>query len=143
MITQRKVKQHLSEGKTAIVVAVDGRVIGMLFAADTLRPAASAAVAALRQRGLDVKVVSGDRKEAVWAAAAAAGVPKEATSWAATPGGVGCDSCCFVGPLREPVDARDPTWKNITTIMSVAALYRLSRGGTTYCFLGYRLEVPV
>ncbi|CAM9610753.1 unnamed protein product [Pylaiella littoralis] len=80
-------RQHLSEGNTAIVVAVDGRVIGMLFAADTLRPAASAAVAALRQRGLDVKVVSGDRKEAVWAAAAAAGVPKEATSWAATPAG--------------------------------------------------------
>lgn len=70
------------------MVAVDGQVIGMLFAADTVRPAAAAAVAALRQRGLGVRVASGDRKEAVWAAAAAAGVPKEATSWAATPGKV-------------------------------------------------------
>lgn len=93
MTNQREVKQHLSEGKTAIMVAVDGRMIGMLFAADTVRPAASAAVAALRQRGLDVKVASGDRKEAVWAAAAAARVPKEATSWAATPGEDGRCTC--------------------------------------------------
>lgn len=93
MNNQREVQQYLSEGKTAIMVAVDGRVIGMLFAADTVRPAASAAVAALRQRGLDVKVVSGDRKEAVWAVAAAAMVPKEATSWEATPGEVGCCIC--------------------------------------------------
>lgn len=68
------------------MVAVDGRVIGMLFAADRVRPSASTVVADLRRRGLDVRVASGDRKEAVWAAAAAAGVPNEATSWAASPG---------------------------------------------------------
>lgn len=81
-----------------MVVAVDGRVVGLLFAADTLRPDASAAVSALAQRGLNVLVASGDRKEAVWAAAAAAGVPQESTNWAMTPGkdeSVGT-TCCFL-----------------------------------------------
>jgi len=74
------------------VVAVDGRVVGCLFAADTVRPAASAAVAALVQRGLSVRVASGDRREAVCSAAAAAGVPKSFTRWGATPGEVEPDS---------------------------------------------------
>lgn len=69
-----------------VVVAVGGRVVGLLFAADAVRPAASAAVSALAQRGIEVLVASGDRKEAVWAAAAAAGVPMESASWATTPG---------------------------------------------------------
>lgn len=85
-------ERHLSKGESAIVVAVDGQVVGCLFAADTVRPAASAAVAALAQRGLSVRVASGDRREAVWSAAAAAGVPKSYTSWAATPGELEPDS---------------------------------------------------
>lgn len=83
---QHEVQQHLSNGESAIVVAVDGRVVGVLFAADTVRPAASAAVSSLTRRGINVLVASGDRREAVWAAAAAAGVPKESTSWGTTPG---------------------------------------------------------
>lgn len=86
---QHQVQQHLSKGESAVVVAVNGRVVGLLFAADTVRPAACGAVAALARRGLKVMVASGDRREAVWAAAAAAGVPRESLSWAATPGGNG------------------------------------------------------
>lgn len=84
---QQEVTRLLSEGQTAIVVAVGGQAIGLLFAADMVRPDAAAAVADLVRRGLTVGVASGDRKEAVWAAAAAAGVSREATSWGATPGG--------------------------------------------------------
>ena len=75
------------------MVAVDGQVVGLLFAADTVRPAASAAVSALARRGINVLVASGDRKEAVWAAAATAGVPKESTSWATTPGETEAANC--------------------------------------------------
>ncbi|CAB1111114.1 unnamed protein product [Ectocarpus sp. CCAP 1310/34] len=71
---------------TVVVVAVNGRPVGLLFAADSIRPAASDAVASLSERGLSVRIASGDRREAVWAAAAAAGVPQEAASWGATPG---------------------------------------------------------
>ncbi|CAM9092214.1 unnamed protein product, partial [Hapterophycus canaliculatus] len=84
--SHNQVTQRLSAGQTAIVVAVNGRAIGLLFAADEVRPTASVAVADLGRRGISVRVASGDRREAVWAAAAAAGVRKEATSWAATPG---------------------------------------------------------
>lgn len=69
-----------------VVVVVNGRPVGVLFAADSIRAAASDAVASLAERGLSVRIASGDRREAVWAAAAAAGVPQEAASWGATPG---------------------------------------------------------
>lgn len=69
-----------------VVVAVNDRPVGLLFAADSVRPAASDAVVSLTERGLSVRIASGDRREAVWAAAAAAGVPQEAASWGATPG---------------------------------------------------------
>ena len=78
--------QRLSEGQTAIVVVAKGKTVGLLFTSDTVRPAAAGAVASLIQRGLTVKVASGDRKEAVWRAAAAAGVPAADTTWGATPG---------------------------------------------------------
>lgn len=78
--------RRLLEGQTAIAVAVKGRVVGLLFASDTLRSTASVAINFLTRQGLAVKVASGDRKEAAWAASAAAGVPREDTSWGATPG---------------------------------------------------------
>lgn len=83
---QHQVTQCISEGQTAVVVAVEGRVIGLLFAADTVRSAAPAAVGFLAKRGITVRVASGDRKEAVWAAAAAAGLRKEDSTWGVTPG---------------------------------------------------------
>ncbi len=89
---KQHLSKHLSKGESAIVVAVDGQVVGCLFASDTVRPAASTAVAALAQRGLSVRVASGDRREAVWSAAAAAGVPKSDCRWGATPGEVEPDS---------------------------------------------------
>ena len=70
---QHEVAQRLSAGQTAIVVAAEEKPVGLLFSSDTVRPAAAAAVTSLVQRGLTVKVASGDRREAVWTAAAAAG----------------------------------------------------------------------
>lgn len=65
-----------------------GRAVGLLFAADTVRPAATTAVADLARRGLNVRLASGDRKEAVLEAAVATGVAIDATSWGLTPGKV-------------------------------------------------------
>ena len=47
-------------GKTAIMVAVDGRAAGLIGVADTLRPSAKATVAGLKARGLRVVMVTGD-----------------------------------------------------------------------------------
>lgn len=116
MKRQHEVAQRLSEGQTAIVVAAEGKPVGLLFSSDTVRPTAAAAVASLVQRGLTVRVASGDRREAVWTAAAAAGVPREDTTWAATPGMtavlVAQDRASF--DLGTTLPLRSTTSKNIT-----------------------------
>ncbi|MCX6647808.1 MAG: cation-translocating P-type ATPase [Candidatus Bathyarchaeota archaeon] len=50
-------------GKTVILVAKDGAVIGSLTLTDKVRPESSAAVAALRARGLRVEMLTGDNEE--------------------------------------------------------------------------------
>ena len=51
----------LSEaGKTAIMVAIDGRPAGVIGVADTARPTAKATVAGLKARGIRVVMVTGD-----------------------------------------------------------------------------------
>jgi Cd2+/Zn2+-exporting ATPase len=50
-------------GKTVILVAKDGAVIGLLTLTDKIRPEASAAIAALKARGLRVEMLTGDNEE--------------------------------------------------------------------------------
>jgi len=54
-------RTHLAEtGRTAILVAVDGRAVAVLGIADAPRPTAAATVAALRERGIEVVMLTGD-----------------------------------------------------------------------------------
>jgi len=55
-------------------VAVDGRFLGAFVMADTLRPSAKAAVQALKDMGLEVYLVSGDRNAAAYRIAEAVGI---------------------------------------------------------------------
>ena len=48
------------KGKTALFVAVDGILAGMIAVADTLKPSAAPTVQALRERGLTVMMLTGD-----------------------------------------------------------------------------------
>jgi Cd2+/Zn2+-exporting ATPase len=50
-------------GKTTILVAKEGAVIGSLTLTDKVRPESSGAVAALRARGLRVEMLTGDNEE--------------------------------------------------------------------------------
>jgi Cu+-exporting ATPase len=50
------------EGKTAMLVAVDGRPAGIVAVADTLKPEAKDAVAALRSEGIEVAMLTGDNE---------------------------------------------------------------------------------
>jgi P-type Cu+ transporter len=50
------------EGKTAIYVAADGRPAGVVAVADTPKEDAAAAVRALRKRGLEVVMITGDNR---------------------------------------------------------------------------------
>jgi P-type Cu2+ transporter len=50
------------EGKTAMYVAVDDAAAGLIAAADEIRPSAPAAIASLKELGLEVAMISGDNR---------------------------------------------------------------------------------
>ncbi len=51
-----------TEGKTAMLVAVDGRAAGVVAVADTVKPDSADAVASLRRLGLEVVMLTGDAR---------------------------------------------------------------------------------
>jgi len=51
-----------SEGKTAMLVGLDGVLLGVIAVADTLKPEAKEAVATLRAEGIDVVMLTGDNR---------------------------------------------------------------------------------
>jgi Cu+-exporting ATPase len=65
------------EGKTAMLVAVDGRVVGVVADADTVKESAKRAVGELRERGLAVHMITGDNERTARAVAEAVGVDPE------------------------------------------------------------------
>jgi len=66
-----------SEGKTAMYVAVDGMLAGVVADSDTLKDSAPDAVAALQDRGLDVMLISGDNERTARAVAEEVGIDPE------------------------------------------------------------------
>jgi P-type Cu2+ transporter len=73
-IAQQQGQRLAIEGKTVIGVAVDGTLSGLIAVSDTLRPDAKSAVDKLRQMGLRVMMLSGDRLEAANAIAKQLGI---------------------------------------------------------------------
>jgi len=65
-----------AEGKTAAYLALGGRALGLLAVADVLKPEAPDAVAALKRRGLEVVVLTGDARPTAEAVARRAGVER-------------------------------------------------------------------
>ncbi|WP_284013387.1 heavy metal translocating P-type ATPase [Halobaculum litoreum] len=63
-----------SAGKTAMLVALDGELLGVLAVADEVRESAEHAVAALRERGVAVHVITGDNERTARAVAERVGV---------------------------------------------------------------------
>jgi P-type Cu+ transporter len=71
-----RVQALATEGRTAVYLALGGRALGLLAAADVLKPEAPEAVAALKRRGLDVIVLTGDARPTAEAVARRAGIGK-------------------------------------------------------------------
>ncbi len=65
------------EGKTAMLVAIDGVVAGVVADADTIKDGAAEAVTALSQRGLEVMMLTGDNERTAHAVAEEIGIPTE------------------------------------------------------------------
>jgi Cu+-exporting ATPase len=66
-----------SEGKTAMLVALDGDLVGVVANADTVKESAKQAVSELQARGLDVQMITGDNERTARAVAADVGIPAE------------------------------------------------------------------
>ncbi|MDQ7829186.1 MAG: heavy metal translocating P-type ATPase [Armatimonadota bacterium] len=64
------------EGKTPVYVAADGRLLGLLAVADTPKPEAAAVVTALRRRGLEVVLLTGDLRQVAEAMARRVGIAR-------------------------------------------------------------------
>ncbi len=62
------------EGKTAMLVAIDGRLAGVVATADEVRESARETVTTLRERGLDVVMLTGDNERTARAVAGDVGV---------------------------------------------------------------------
>ena len=58
-----EIARFVSEGKTPLFVAADGKLLGLLAVADREKADAAAAVARLRAHGLKVAMLTGDREE--------------------------------------------------------------------------------
>lgn len=62
------------EGKTAMVVAVDGAVAGLVAVADTVKPTSAEAIAELKRMGIRVVMITGDNRRTAEAIARQVGV---------------------------------------------------------------------
>jgi Cu+-exporting ATPase len=62
------------QGKTAVFVAADGRLAGIVAVADTVKPASGAAVSRLKKMGLEVVMITGDNAQTAAAVAGEVGI---------------------------------------------------------------------
>ena len=70
----RPAKAWALDGLSVVFVAVDGRVAGLFGFTDQLHPEAAAALTALRELGVQARILSGDREPAVRAVAQQLGI---------------------------------------------------------------------
>ncbi len=77
---QNKVDSKLSdleaEGKTAVIVSIDGKISGIIGIADTIKETAKEAVDALKSEGIEVIVLTGDNERTARAIASKLGVER-------------------------------------------------------------------
>ncbi len=65
---------HLADGGSELYVAIDGQLIGAIVVSDSLRPSSREAVERLHSMGVDVVLLTGDRRPVAEAIAAQAGI---------------------------------------------------------------------
>ncbi|XP_010634918.1 copper-transporting ATPase 2 isoform X1 [Fukomys damarensis] len=67
---------HEMKGQTAILVAIDGVLCGMIAIADAVKPEAALAVHTLKSMGVDVVLITGDNRKTARAIATQVGINK-------------------------------------------------------------------
>jgi Cu+-exporting ATPase len=67
---------HLTDGGSGLYLAIDGQVVGLIVVSDSLRPSAREAVQKLEALGVDVVLLTGDRRSTAEAVARDAGIAR-------------------------------------------------------------------
>jgi Cu+-exporting ATPase len=70
------VRRLADEGKTPVLVAIDGNVAGVISVADTIKPTSRQAIAKMHAMGLEVIMITGDNRRTAKAIAAEAGIDR-------------------------------------------------------------------
>ncbi|MDO8581610.1 MAG: copper-translocating P-type ATPase [bacterium] len=65
-----------SEGKTAMLLAEDGKILGVLAVADTIKETSKEAIAQLHKMGLEVAIITGDNQKTAEAIAQQLGIDR-------------------------------------------------------------------
>ncbi|MBN1195208.1 MAG: heavy metal translocating P-type ATPase [Methanomicrobiaceae archaeon] len=73
---EQVIKQREKEGKTAVLVALSGEIVGIIAIADTLKETTPPAIAALRTMGLQVVMLTGDNARTAIAIGREAGIDR-------------------------------------------------------------------
>ncbi|MGB2960065.1 MAG: heavy metal translocating P-type ATPase [Bacteroidota bacterium] len=73
---QAEVTRLAGEGKTAIIVAIDGEAAGVIAIADTIKPTSPDAISALHAMGIETVMLTGDNEQTARAIAARAGIDR-------------------------------------------------------------------
>ena len=71
---REELTRFAAEGKTPLLVGADGKLLGLLAVADPEKPTSREAVRRLRERGLKVAMLTGDREDTARAVAARVGI---------------------------------------------------------------------
>jgi len=72
----READRLADAGRTVLFIAIDGRAIGVIAVADQIRPTSREAIAAMRARGLEVVLLTGDEARVGEAVAREAGIAR-------------------------------------------------------------------
>jgi Cu+-exporting ATPase len=72
---EQRIERLEGEGKTVMLVALDGAAVGLIAVADTLKEGSAEAVRQLREQGLAVWMITGDNRRAAQAIASQVGIP--------------------------------------------------------------------
>src|SRR3989449_1023652 len=73
---REKIGEFVERGETIMVLAVDGRVIAAIGAADDVKPTAQVAVSRLNQLGIETAMITGDNQTTAEAVAGAVGIKR-------------------------------------------------------------------
>jgi Cu2+-exporting ATPase len=73
---EARAEELAASGRTPMYAAVDGRIAGLVAVADAPKPSARAAVAALRELGVEVVMITGDNRRTAEAVARELGIER-------------------------------------------------------------------